>query len=70
MVILASHLRRDVSYTDLLQPHFISCRRASGAGGNVIHVTEINLSKSRFQPLLSGIGLSGLMLGTNFQMMN
>ena len=29
------YLRRDVSHTDLLQPHFISCRGVSGAGGNM-----------------------------------
>ena len=31
----ALYLRRDVSYTDMLQPHFISCRGVSGAGGNM-----------------------------------
>ena len=29
------YLHRDVSHTDLLQPHFISCRGVSGAGGNM-----------------------------------
>ena len=29
------YLHRDVSYTDMLQPHFISCRGVSGAGGNM-----------------------------------
>ena len=29
------YLHRDVSHTDMLQPHFISCRRVSGAGGNM-----------------------------------
>ena len=28
-------LHRDVSHTDMLQPHFISCREVSGAGGNM-----------------------------------
>ena len=28
-------LHRDVSHTDMLQPHFISCRGVSGAGGNM-----------------------------------
>ena len=27
------YLHRDVSHTDMLQPHFISCRGASGGGG-------------------------------------
>ena len=31
----ALYLHRDVSYTDMLQPHFISCSGASGAGGNM-----------------------------------
>ena len=31
----ALHLHRDVSHTDMLQPHFISCRGVSGAGGNM-----------------------------------
>ena len=31
----ALYLQRDVSHTDMLQPHFISCRGVSGAGGNV-----------------------------------
>ena len=30
-----SYLHRDVSQTDMLQPHFISCRGFSGAGGNM-----------------------------------
>ena len=29
------YLHRDASHTDMLQPHFISCRGASGAGGNM-----------------------------------
>ena len=29
------YLHRDVSNTDMLQPHFISCRGVSGAGGNM-----------------------------------
>ena len=29
------HVHRDVSHTDMLQPHFISCRGVSGAGGNM-----------------------------------
>ena len=29
------YLYRDVSHTDMLQPHFISCRVVSGAGGNM-----------------------------------
>ena len=29
------YLHRDVSHTYMLQPHFISCRGASGAGGNM-----------------------------------
>ena len=29
------YLHRDVSHTDMLQPHFISCRGVSGAGGNM-----------------------------------
>ena len=29
------YLHRDVSHTDMLQPHFISCRVVSGAGGNM-----------------------------------
>ena len=29
------YLHRDVSHTDMLQPHFISCREVSGAGGNM-----------------------------------
>ena len=28
-------LTRDVLHTDMLQPHFISCRGVSGAGGNM-----------------------------------
>ena len=31
----ALYLHRDVSHTDILQPHFISCRGVSGAGGNM-----------------------------------
>ena len=31
----ALYLRRDVSNTDMLQPHFISCRGVSEAGGNM-----------------------------------
>ena len=31
----ALYLHRDVSHTDMLQPHFISCRGISGAGGNM-----------------------------------
>ena len=67
--LLALHLHRDVSHTELLQPHFISCRGALGSGGNVV-LTEIYLSQSRFQQKLSGIGLSGLMSGSDFQRMN
>ena len=44
---LSLHLHRDALHTDLLQPHSISCRGASGAGGNVV-ITEIYLSKSGF----------------------
>ena len=29
------YLHRDVSHTDMLQLHFISCRGVSGAGGNM-----------------------------------
>ena len=29
------YLHRDVLHTDMLQPHFISCRGVSGAGGNM-----------------------------------
>ena len=29
------YLHRDVSHTDMLNPHFISCRGVSGAGGNM-----------------------------------
>ena len=29
----ALYLHRDVSHTDMLQPHFISCRGVSGGGG-------------------------------------
>ena len=29
------YLHRDVSHTDMLQSHFISCRGVSGAGGNM-----------------------------------
>ena len=29
------YLHRDVSHKDMLQPHFISCRGVSGAGGNM-----------------------------------
>ena len=29
------YLHRDVSHTDMLQPHFISCRGVSGTGGNM-----------------------------------
>ena len=29
------YLHRDVSHTYMLQPHFISCRGVSGAGGNM-----------------------------------
>ena len=32
---LALHLHRDVLHTDMLQPHFISCRGVLGAGGNM-----------------------------------
>ena len=31
----ALYLHRDISHTDMLQPHFISCRGVSGAGGNI-----------------------------------
>ena len=31
----ALYLHRDVSHTDMLQPHFISCGEVSGAGGNM-----------------------------------
>ena len=31
----ALYLHRDVSHTDMLQPHFISCRGVSGAKGNM-----------------------------------
>ena len=31
----ALYLHRDVSHTDMLQQHFISCRGVSGAGGNM-----------------------------------
>ena len=31
----ALYLHRDISHTDMLQPHFISCRGVSGAGGNM-----------------------------------
>ena len=31
----ALYLHRDVSHTDMLQPHFISCRGVSGAGGSM-----------------------------------
>ena len=31
----ALYFHRDVSHTDMLQPHFISCREVSGAGGNM-----------------------------------
>ena len=31
----ALYLHRDVSHTDILQPHFISCRGVSGAGGKM-----------------------------------
>ena len=31
----ALYLHRDVLHTDMLQPHFISCRGVSGAGGNM-----------------------------------
>ena len=31
----ALYLHWDVSHTDMLQPHFISCRGVSGAGGNM-----------------------------------
>ena len=31
----ALYLHRDVSHTDMLRPHFISCRGVSGAGGNM-----------------------------------
>ena len=33
--LFALYLHRDVSHTDMLQPHFISCRGVSGAGGNM-----------------------------------
>ena len=29
------YLHQDISHTDMLQPHFISCRGVSGAGGNI-----------------------------------
>ena len=29
------YFHRDVSHTDMLQPHFISCRGVSGVGGNM-----------------------------------
>ena len=32
---LTLYLHRDVSHTDMLQLHFISCRGVSGAGGNM-----------------------------------
>ena len=31
----ALYLHRDFMHTDMLQPHFISCRGASGTGGNM-----------------------------------
>ena len=67
--LLALHLHRDVSHTDLLQLHFISCRRVSGAGGNVV-IMGIYLSQYRLQPKLSGIGMLGLGSGADFQMMH
>ena len=33
--LLTLYLHRDVSHTDMLQLHFISCRGVSGAGGNM-----------------------------------
>ena len=33
--LFALYLHRDVSHTDMLQPHFISLRRVSGAGGSI-----------------------------------
>ena len=31
----ALYLHQDILHTDMLQPHFISCRGVSGAGGNM-----------------------------------
>ena len=33
--LFSLYLHRDVSHTDMLQQHFISCRGVSGAGGNM-----------------------------------
>ena len=35
-----SYLHRDVSQTDMLQPHFISCRGVSGAGGKHARIQD------------------------------
>ena len=66
---LALYLNWDVSHTDLLQPHFIGCKGVLGTGGSVV-IKTIYSSQSRFRPQLSGIRLSGLMSGVDFQMMH
>ena len=38
------YLHRDVSHTDMLQPHFISCRGVSGARGNMRGSRNLHLS--------------------------
>ena len=51
------YLHRDVSHTDMLQPHFISCRGVSGTGGNMRgsrHFCQFYLVLSLFYSLQRG----------------
>ena len=53
----ALYLHGDVSHTDMLQPHFISCRGLSGAGGNMSgsrNVCQFYLVLSLFYSLKRG----------------
>ena len=53
----ALYLHRNVSHTDMLQPHFISCRGVSGAGGNMSgsrNFCQFNLFLSLFYSLKRG----------------
>ena len=53
----ALYLHRDVSHTDMLQPHFISCRGVSGTGGSMRgsrNFCQIYLALSLFYSLQRG----------------
>ena len=53
----ALYLHRDVSHTDMLQPHCISCRGVPGAGGNMPgsrNICQFHLVLSLFYSLQRG----------------